>query len=91
MLYTVYEEAVKQGIEGVFIVVGLFEILSMVFQIVIFHIVYSSTDKKAGYKNFVLCWIIINPIQVLGGFSHFGSMNDCIFYLIVMISILGDD
>ena len=76
--------------EAAYLVTGICEGLSILFQIIIFHTVYSATNKKAEYSSFVLCWIVLNPIQVLGGFSHLGGLSDCLFYLIIMLPLVGD-
>ena len=89
-LYSVNQVAIKYGLEGIYIIVGLFEIISIVFQLMIFHLVFSATDKKADQAGLALCWIIFNPIQVLGGFSHFGSFSDSLFYLIILLPLLDD-
>lgn len=38
-----------------------------------------------------LFWIAFNPIQVLCGFVHLGSLNDCVFFLIAMLTLIDDD
>ena len=57
----------------------------------IFQVVYSATTKKADHAMFVLCWIAFNPIQVLCGFAHIGSLSDCLFYLIMMMPLIDAD
>ena len=76
--------------EGIYLIIGAFEALSMMFQFIIFHIVFSATAKKSEYIGYALCWIALNPIQLVGGFLHLGSMNDCLFYLVIMLSLLDD-
>lgn len=58
---------------------------------VIFTIVYSASAKKADMIGIALFCIAFNPIQVVCGFVHLGSLNDCIFYLIVMLTLIDDD
>jgi len=79
------------GSDGVFVVIAIFEALSTIFQMVIFQIVFSASPKKAHLAGFVLCWIAFNPIQILCGFAHLGSLNDSLFYLIVMLPLIDDD
>jgi len=91
ILYHMNKLAIESaGFEVLYVFVGLFESLSILFQVITFYIVFSATDKKADQAGFVLCWILFNPIQVLGGFSHFGSLSDCLFYLIIMLPLLED-
>lgn len=63
LLYTVNQISLdKGGFDLIYIFVGLFEVLSIICQLVIFHHVFSATEKKADQAGFVLCWIIFNPI-----------------------------
>ena len=58
---------------------------------IIFHIVFSATPKKSDMAGFALCWIAFNPIQILCGFAHLGSLSDCLFYLIIMLPLIDDE
>ena len=92
ILYTVNQISLEQGgFDLIYIFVGLFEALSIVCQLIIFHLVFSATEKKADQAGFVLCWIVFNPLQVLGSFANFGSLSDCLFYVLIMLPMLEDE
>ena len=56
-------------------------------QLIIFGIVYSATEKKEVYTSIAFAWIIFNPVSLLAGFTNLGSLNDTLFYLLVLLPI----
>ena len=76
------------GFDGVYFLVSVFEILAIIFQLIIFNTVYSATPKKTEVAGYALVWIIFNPIQLLDGFAHIGSLSDMLFYLIILLPLV---
>ena len=37
-----------------------------------------------------LCWIVFNPISLVGGFTNLGALNDAIFYLVALWPLLDE-
>ena len=62
MIYNVRKVLAEMGSEGFVLISAFFEVLSISFQIVIFYLVYSATDKKTDSTWGALLWIIFNPI-----------------------------
>jgi len=52
--------------------------------------VFAATDKKKEYVGAALFWIAVNPIQLIGGFSNLGSLNDSLFYILLLFPLLND-
>ena len=80
-------QAMPENDEVLFVYIAIFEVISVLMQLIIFGIVYSATDKKETYTMIAFAWIIFNPISVLGGFTNIGSFNDTLFYLLVLLPI----
>ena len=89
-LWTMNKTLGESGLDGVFITTALFEALSILIQIAIFHHVFNITDKKASYAGAVLFFVAVNPIQLIGGLCHLGSFNDFLFYLLILFPLIGD-
>ena len=66
---------------------AIFETISTLLQLIIFGVVYSATEKKEKYTAMAFGWVIFNPISMIGGFTNLGSLNDALFYLLVMLPI----
>ena len=79
--------AMPENDEVLFVYIGIFEVISVLLQLIIFGIVYSATDKKEMYTMIAFAWIIFNPISLFGGFTNLGSFNDALFYFLVLLPI----
>lgn len=90
LLYQLSQSLAGSGNDGIMLAVGIFESISVLIQLIAFHIVYSTTPKKAPYATAALTWIIFNPISLASAFAQLGTLNDCLFYLLFMLPLLGD-
>ena len=68
-------------------ILAIFELMSTLLQLIIFGIVYSATAKKEKLTALAFAWIILNPVSLIGGFTNLGSLNDAIFYMLVLLPI----
>ena len=92
LLYILYfmHQAMPENDEVLFLYISIFEVISLLIQLIIFGVVYSATDKKETYTMIAFAWILFNPISLLGGFTNLGSFNDTLFYLLVLLPICGE-
>ena len=84
-------KAASLDMQGLYMCLALFETISVLLQLIIFGVVYSATEKKEKHTAMAFAWIIFNPISLVGGFTNLGSFNDAVFYLVVLLPLLGDD
>ena len=90
ILYSINSIVEQQGIDGVLLMCAIFEALFTALQLVIFHIVFSTTEKKHEFIGGALLWIAVNPIQIIGGFSNLGSLNDVLYLVLLLCPLLSD-
>lgn len=61
-LYFMTQLMADSGLDGVFLTTAAFEAVSLMVQLIIFHFVYTATEKKDDFVTAALFFMTVNPI-----------------------------